>query len=280
MRILLIGGTGFIGPYVARELADRGHDLTLFHRGQHESPLLSSIQHFRSAQAAIPVLNFPMGEADARAAVRTFAGRVQRLVALSSGDVYRAYGRFSGLEPGPAEQGLLTEDSPLRSILYPYRSQAKSQDELFYFYDKILVERHVLGQALLPATVLRLPKVYGPGGNADLATIYGYRNRSGWRWTHGYVENVAAAIALAALHPAAANRVYNVGEVYTPSVAERLEDLPSSPVPVAEAVGFDFRNDIAYDTTRIRKELGYVELVSYEEGLKRTLDTCRAGFES
>jgi nucleoside-diphosphate-sugar epimerase len=81
---------------------------------------------------------------------------------------------------------------------------------LNYFYEKILVERHVLEQAQLPGTVLRLPKVYGPGGNANLATIYGYRDRLGWRWTHGYVENVAAAIALAALHPAAANRVYNL----------------------------------------------------------------------
>lgn len=291
MRILVVGGTGFIGPYVVKELQDRGHDLTLFHRGYHESSLLQSVQHFRSAQAAIPVLGFPdellganfeivihmipMGEADALAAVRSFSGRAQRLVALSSGDVYRAYGRFSGLEPGPAEPGLLTEDSPLRNVFYSYRRKAKSQEELNYFYEKILVERHVLGQAVLPATVLRLPKVYGPGGNADLATVYGYRNHAGWRWTHGYVENVAAAIALAALHPAAANRVYNVGEAYTPTVAERLEGLPSSSVPVAEAEGFDFRNDIAYDTTRIRRELGYVEPVSYQEGLKRTLHADR-----
>ncbi len=288
MRILLVGGTGFIGPYVAKELYDRGHDLTLFHRGQHESPLLTSMRHFRHEQAAIPVLKFPddllraefeivihlipMGEADARAAVRTFAGRAQRLVALSSGDVYRAYGRFCGLEPGPAERGLLTEDSPLRSVLYPYRAQAKSQDEVNYFYDKILVEREVLGQAL-PATVLRLPKVYGSGGNANLETIYGHRDRSEWRWTHGYVENVAAAITAAALHPAAANRIYNVGEAYTPTIAERLKSLPSSHLRVAEAVGFDFGNDIAYDTTRIRRELGYLEPVSYEEGLRRTLNT-------
>jgi len=125
MRILLIGGTGFIGPYVARELHDRGHDVTLFHRGQHESVLLTGLRHFRSAEAAMPVLNFPldlvraefevvirmipMGEADAQAAVRAFAGRTERLVALSSGDVYRAYGRFTGLEPGQVEEGLLTK---------------------------------------------------------------------------------------------------------------------------------------------------------------------------
>jgi len=32
----------------------------------------------------------------------------------------------------------------------------------------------------------------------------------------------------------------------------------------------NFRNNIAYDTTRIREELAYAEPVSYEEGLRRT----------
>ncbi len=34
MRILLLGGTGFIGPFVARRLSAEGHEVTLFHRGQ------------------------------------------------------------------------------------------------------------------------------------------------------------------------------------------------------------------------------------------------------
>jgi nucleoside-diphosphate-sugar epimerase len=195
------------------------------------------------------------------------------LLVLSSGDVYQAFGRFSGLEPGPVAAGLLTEDSPLRKTLYPYRAQAKSQEELQYYYEKILVERAVFEQTELPGTVLRLPKVYGTGGNADLATVYAYRDRVNWRWTHGYVENVAAAIVLAALHPAAAGRVYNVGEAYTPTIAERLKSLPPAPVvPTSCPDGREFLQDIAYDSTRIRKELGYVEPVSYETGLRRTLN--------
>jgi nucleoside-diphosphate-sugar epimerase len=34
---------------------------------------------------------------------------------------------------------------------------------------------------------------------------------------------------------------------------------------------FDFSQDMAYDTSRIRTELGYREIVSEEEGLLRTL---------
>jgi nucleoside-diphosphate-sugar epimerase len=288
MHVLIIGGTGFIGPYVARELSERGLSVTVYHRGNRESALVpSSVRHFRSPSGAMPVLHFPpellhsqfeivihmiaMGESDARAAVKAFTGRAQRLVALSSGDVYLAYGRFSGLEPGEPQRGLLTEDSPLRHTLYPYRAKAKGPEDLSYYYEKILVEQVVLGQRDLPTTVLRLPKVYGPEQNADLATVYEYRDQPDWRWTHGYVENVASAIVLAALHPAASHRVYNVGETYTPTIAERLQNLPPSNLQVAPHTGYDFRHDIAYDTTRIRTELGYKEPIPYEEGLKRTV---------
>jgi nucleoside-diphosphate-sugar epimerase len=158
--------------------------------------------------------------------------------------------------------------------LFPYRAQAASNDALHYWYEKILAERAVLGDPNLPGTVLRLPKVYGPGGNEDLATIYRYRNHPDWRWTHDFVENVAAAVVLAATQPAAGGRVYNVGEAYTPTIAERLASLPQSTLEPDLSSHFDFRQDMAYDTSRIRTELGYREIVSDEEGFLRTL---RAG---
>ncbi len=287
MRVLIIGGTKFIGPHVARQFVQRGDDVLLYHRGETEANLPGSIRHIRSPQAAMPVLHFPhellaewfdaivhmiaMGEADSRAAMEAFRGRAGRVLALSSGDVYRAYGRLTDLEPGPLEDGSLLEDSPLRSVLYPYRGQTKSTAEWVYDYEKILVEREILGDHELPGVILRMPKVYGPGNNADLRTVYAFRHQPQWRWTHGYVENVAAAVVLATTHRAASGKIYNVGETSTPTVGERLAGLPPSSIPADEYAPYNFAQDIAYDTTRIRSELGYAEHISYEEGLCRTL---------
>ena len=34
MRVLILGGTGFIGPAVVRLLAEQGNEITLYHRGK------------------------------------------------------------------------------------------------------------------------------------------------------------------------------------------------------------------------------------------------------
>ncbi|HYO90504.1 MAG TPA: NAD-dependent epimerase/dehydratase family protein, partial [Pyrinomonadaceae bacterium] len=45
MKILILGGTRFVGPYVVRELALQGHDVTVFHRGETEVDLPPSVRH-------------------------------------------------------------------------------------------------------------------------------------------------------------------------------------------------------------------------------------------
>ena len=287
MRVLVIGGTGFIGPWVVRQLCAAGCDVTVFHRGEHCAALPSQVREILHPSAAMPVVDFPpqvrelrpevlihmiaMGQADARAAAHAFAGSVKRFVVLSSGDVYHAYGKFTGLEQGPVDNQPLTEEAPLRTILYPYRARAGSPDDWTYNYEKILVEREFLDKADSAATVLRLPKVYGPGSNSNLESVYSFRNHPNWRWTHGYVENVAAAIVLAALDSRAAGRIYNVGEANTPTIRERLLTLPESTAEPAADSGYHFDHDIAYDTERIRQELGYREPVDYAGTIRRTL---------
>jgi nucleoside-diphosphate-sugar epimerase len=286
MRILIIGGTRFIGPRVARILVHRGHEVAVFHRGQHQASLPASVRRFEDPRAAMPVTRIPdtlreyqpeivlhmvaMGQRDAEAAVEAFAGIARRIVAPSSGDVYRAYGIFKGLEDAPVQRGLLSESSPLRTTFFPYKTHDTPLDALECLYDKMLVEKALSADARMPATILRLPKVYGPGDNANLATVYGYRNHPGWRWTHGYVGNVAKAIAFAILDERASGRTYNVGEAITPTVAERLAYLPDRPsAPLLREKG-NFAQNIAYDTSRIREELGYREAIDERAAMIET----------
>ena len=277
-RALVIGGTGFIGAPVTRRLIDAGFAVTVLHRGQTQSPLTRDAEHVRDPSAAYPITTFPqavvrdwdilvhmvaMGAADAETAARLFAGRVGRLVLISSGDVYRAYGRLIRLEPGEPDPTPLTEDAPLRSVLHPYRGKAATIGPHADMYEKILAERAIVDGIDLPWVVLRLPKVYGRTG--ELSSVYGFAAQSHWRWTHGQVDNVAHAVFLAATHSAASRTVFNVGEATTPTMGERLARLP--PRPARQAPDFDFRNDIAYDTGRIRAMLGFAEVVDETDAM-------------
>lgn len=263
-RALVIGGRGFVGAYVVRALSGRGCDVGVFTRGDRydalEPPLPDLVIHLAA-----------MNEADAQAAGDAFAGKVGRLVVASSGDVYRAYGRFTGLEPGPPEPMPLTEDAPLRERLYPYRRPSTAADDPLFHYEKILVERALLGRRGLDAVVARLPKVYGPERNADFASVHRYAHQPHWRWTHSYVKNVAAALALIGLALELRRRIYNVGEAHTPSVAERLRDLPPSPIAPDRETPLDFRQDMVMASGAIRVEVGFAEPVEYREGVRRTL---------
>lgn len=110
------------------------------------------------------------------------------------------------------------------------------------------------------------------------------RAKAAWRSTHGYVEDVSEAIAVACVNARAAGRTYNLGEADPLTEAEWVsaigeaaawegevraasrEDLPHG---VAEP--YDFAHDLAADTRRVREELAYREPVGRADGLRRTV---------
>ncbi|HEV2132546.1 MAG TPA: NAD-dependent epimerase/dehydratase family protein, partial [Longimicrobiaceae bacterium] len=146
--------------------------------------------------------------------------------------------------------------------------------------------------------MLRLPAVYGPGDAFHRLHEYLKRMDEGrpailveaqqaeWRWTRGYVENVAAAIVLAVTDARAARRTYNVGEPDALSEVEWIRQIgraagwegeilpvPSDRLP-AHLAGedFDWRHHLVTDTSRLRDELGYAEPLSREGGLQRAVE--------
>lgn len=99
MKILAIGATGFVGSHV------KGHQVALFHRSSTTTSELNSLAHFYGRRNQLPnfkaqfeqfspdvVLDIiPFTEAQAQDVVQVFSNCTQRLVAISSGDVYRNY---------------------------------------------------------------------------------------------------------------------------------------------------------------------------------------------
>jgi 2'-hydroxyisoflavone reductase len=45
LNILILGGTGFIGPYEVRYAVERGHRVTVFNRGQRQADLPDAVEH-------------------------------------------------------------------------------------------------------------------------------------------------------------------------------------------------------------------------------------------
>ena len=309
MKILVIGGSGFLGRPLVHQLARIGHDVTVLHRGRRDfdlparSLIASRVDLPRLHPRADVVVDLILSSGrQARESMDALRGYVGRVVAASSMDVYRAAGILHGTEDGPADPPPLTEDSPLRSRLHPYpREQIRALQSIFGWldeeYDKIPVERAVLGDDELPGTVLRLPMVYGPGDR--LRRHYSLLRRmsdgrrkipieerwAAWRAPRGYVENVAAALALAAVSSVGAGRIYNVAE--RPAYSEQqwatmlataakwdgeFVILPERQMPPHLHRSGNPAQDWDADSSRIRRELGYVEPIALADALRRTVE--------
>jgi nucleoside-diphosphate-sugar epimerase len=307
----MLGGTTLTGPYAVRRLHALGHEVTVFHRGDHEADLPSGVRHIHGDFQRLPrevfdpapevvIHMWAMTERDAETFVSGFRGVANRAVVISSGDVYRAYGCLTRLESGPVGPIPIGEDAPLRKSRYPYRNMAPAPDHWMTQYDKVLVEQVLTSQTDLPTAILRFPAVTGPNehrrfhrwlepmlrGDREIRIQDGW---AGWRWTHGLAEDVAEAVILAASDSRSAGRIYNVGESHAPSMAERLAgfarasgwrgrilEVSASELDQADRMPYDFAHHIAYDTTRIRTELGYREVVSPEAAPARMLEYERA----
>lgn len=290
--------------------------ITLFHRGKTKADLPSNVVEiqgdrkelrnfkgeFERLSPDVVVDMIPMSKFDATSIMEVFKGIARRVVAISSQDVYRAYGLVRGIETGDLEAIPFTENAPLRKNLYPYRKENKEENDPIYDYEKILVEQAILsGESGLKGTILRLPVVYGPKDEQHRFSSYLKRmddkrpfiildqDFAQWRWTHSYVDNVAYAITLAVTDERSSGRVYNVGEPKTATMYDRIEALAKQVgwngkivtvlkdrLPSQMRFPGNAKQHLVSDSTRLREELGFNEIVSFDEGIQRTIQWERA----
>lgn len=314
MKILLIGGSGFIGNFVVRDLIAAGHSVAVYHRGQSRTQLPKGAYEIIGDRASLgwKRMDFMRVRPDvvidcilssgiqAKGVMDVFRGVTPRLVILSSQDVYRAYGVLLRLEtelqPTP-----ITEGSDLRRDLRPFdRDHIKRMQGIFSWvddeYEKIEVERAVADDPELPATILRLPMVYGPGDplhrlyptvkriddNRPAIILEDGLARCGL--PRGYVENVAAGIALAATSDRAKGMTYNIAESprseleWTRMIGDaagwkgEVIALSTDATPPHLRQPYNTAQDWTVSSERIRAELGYREPVAIPDALQRTIE--------
>lgn len=314
---LVTGATGAIGPAVVERLA-RTCEVRTFSRRLPDERMFNAqvtaiagevtdVQAVRAAArgaativhlaALLHILDPPAatqaeyervnvaGTAAVLAAAR--AEEISRVVVMSTISVYR-----------PAAGMLLDEASPTAPITQ-------------YGQTKLAAERMALearrrdGAPLV--TVLRSAAVYGPRVKGNYARLIralasrrfipigpGHNRR-----TLVFERDLAAAAVLAATHPDAGGRVYNVSDGTPHPLREIIESicaalgrkpprwrLPLLPVRAACRVASlvapalphlleTYLEDIAVDASRIRRQLGFAPEIGLAEGWAETIDAMR-----
>jgi UDP-glucose 4-epimerase len=209
MRILVMGGTRFIGVYLTQQLVAQGHEVVLFNRGNRPAPVAgvktitgdrqTDLGKLSSESFDVIFDNNGRELTDTEPLVTLFKGRIKQFIYMSSAGVYRKSAQMPHVEGDPID---------LNS-----RHKGKHETEAF------------LAQSGMPFTAVRPTYIYGPQNYNDLEAWFFdriLRDRPvpipgpGMHFTQfGHVKDLAIAMTKMIRHPQAVGQIYNVsGERY------------------------------------------------------------------
>jgi 2'-hydroxyisoflavone reductase len=298
-RVLVIGGTLFIGRALVDQLLERGDEIVIMHRGS-GTPFgnrVGEIQCDRNdvaaVRAALAGRRFDVIYDNVYDWQRGTTADQVTAAALAAAEGLRRYVFTSTIAAYPAG-GEYDEDAPLVPSDYPnpYGVQkAESERALF----------ELQRRDGLPVTTLRPTFIYGPHNPFDREAFFWDRLLAGrpivvpedglrtMQWVH--VRDVARAAVLAASEDIAVGHAYNLAS-YPPvtqiefvrmlaKIADRQPNLVHIPRERIQRHGGDLFvppyyfgvyldiPPITVRTDRVRSELG-LELTPLEDGLRET----------
>ncbi|HEY3785666.1 MAG TPA: NAD-dependent epimerase/dehydratase family protein [Steroidobacteraceae bacterium] len=253
LRILVLGGTRFLGVHITQLALDRGHTVTLFNRGKTHAELFPQVEHLHGDRdGQLDSLRGHKWDAviddsgyvprHVRLSAELLAPNVSQYLFVSTISVYASLARP------------VTEDSPVGKI--PDETVEKVSNET-YGPLKALCEQAALAAMPGRATVLRPGLIVGPDDNTDRFTYWPARAaRGGELLAPGtprdpiqYIDaRDLAAFALRSVE----NRIvgtfnvisppgkFTMGELVDASIAAANEQVKPSPPPHAVWVTADF----------------------------------------
>jgi 2'-hydroxyisoflavone reductase len=180
MRILLLGGTSFVGRAIVEDALRHGAEVTLFGRGKTGADLFPGVERRIGDRDTGDYAALNTGTWDAVVDVSAFVpyhveasmdalgDRVGRYLFISSHAVYQR----TGVGPGSDED----TRPPVRGI-----RDAAELDEDTYGPSKVACEDDVLARYGERATIVRPGKVVGPNDKSDMFTYWVRRAARGGR---------------------------------------------------------------------------------------------------
>ena len=207
MRILMMGGTRFIGVYLTKILVEQGHEVVLFNRGNKPAPVDGVQQIHGDRKDAAQLKEKLSGEtfdavfdnsgrelSDTQPLVEIFKDQVKHFVYISSAGVYLPTDQLPHREGDPVDPNS--------------RHKGKHHTESYFT------------EVGLPWTSIRPTYIYGPQNYNDLEAWFFdriTRNRpipipgNGLYITQfGHVEDLARAMAAVLGNETATGEIYNV----------------------------------------------------------------------
>jgi nucleoside-diphosphate-sugar epimerase len=295
MHVLVIGGTGPTGIPLVRGLIDRGHRVTILHRGTHErTETASVVEHLhtdpfdeQALRDALAGTSFDVTYAmygRLRVIADVLRGHTGRVISVGGVPAYRGWMNAWLHEP-PGLPVPIAEDAPTVEV--------PEDDEKGY---RIVRTEAAVFAAHPDATHFRYPYVYGPYQLTPREWIVVRRVLDGRERIivaddgltlhhHGYTENIASALLLALEQPeAAAGKIFNIADEEVLSVRQVVEiiaaalghrfEVVSMPydlaVPARPLLAQPLPTHRVLDLTRVRTNLGYHDVVPAREALART----------
>lgn len=175
LRILVLGGTGFLGPHFVRDAVARGHVLTLFNRGKTNPGLFPELEQLRGDRRAGDLQALEGREFDAIidtsgyvpsevTAITDILGSSGQYLFVSSVSAYRDQHKL-GLRVG----------DPVAPHPEP------GNNDVMKFYGPLKAECEAAAEAGMPGrtTVIRPGLIVGPGDPTDRFTYWPVRIAKG-----------------------------------------------------------------------------------------------------
>jgi UDP-glucose 4-epimerase len=287
VRVLVTGGTGFIGRHVVADLLAHGHAVTTLARSA--APPDWPCAHLRMdvLDAAAQVAARDAEGIVHLAAVPDVGISLQQPYAASLINAAGTLNVLEGARAGGARVVLFSSQRVYAASARPLAEDAPLADDNPYAVSKRVAEQWLAMYHSLygvPTVALRGFSIYGPGqfvqaGSGGVVSILTQRALAGLPLEIDSpairdlteVRDAALAVRLALSVPAAVGGVYNVGTGVTTSLfalAERVVATSGSrsairPPPAGQPTGY------VADLTRARADLGYQPAISLDEGLPR-----------